>query len=329
MKHFLFKFAFLLTFAFIFFSCEKESTATVSEPTVKMEILPKLSQYKIFKGNMGDLVPIDGFVEFEHLSHLYTDSCEKVDFLYVPPGKKMTATSNGILTFPEGSIIMKTFFFYDDKRNPSLGKHDIETRILMYTEGKWIGGSYRWREDNSDADYIPTGAKVPVRYIDENGKAHGLTFKIASSKQCLICHNKPDGTFQIIGPSVKYINRVREKEPFINQLTHFQNLGILNPMTPSNFIAAADSQDKSNSLEKRARGYLDMNCVYCHSKGGSAGFTKLYFDYELPLAETGILPMKDLIVERMADGTMPQIRLYQIDQEGLKLVTEYMNSLPK
>ena len=56
----------------------------------------------------------------------------------------------------------------------------------------------------------------------------------------------------------------------INQLTYFQNIGILNTMNPTAFSKVADSEDLKLPIADRARGYLDINCGYCHSKTGNA-----------------------------------------------------------
>ena len=72
-----------------------------------------------------------------------------------------------------------------------------------------------------------------------------------------------------------------------------------------------------------------MNCASCHNPDGlpEAEQQKLDFRYETPLKATKILKNKNKIIEVMESGRMPDIGTTVIDEEGVQLVNDYINSL--
>ena len=50
--------------------------------------------------------------------------------MYVPKGKSAAYTESGVFDFPVGSVLIKTFAFAPDMRDPALNEKWIETRLL-------------------------------------------------------------------------------------------------------------------------------------------------------------------------------------------------------
>jgi hypothetical protein len=114
----------------------------------------------------------------------------------------------------------------------------------------------------------------------------------------------------------------------------------------------ADPKDERATLEERARAYLHANCAHCHTKwgGGNAYF---WLSSDLPLDKTATLgtapqhgdlhvagakvidpghPERSLVALRMAmlgPERMPRIASSVVDQDAVKLITEWIKSLPK
>ena len=110
--------------------------------------------------------------------------------------------------------------------------------------------------------------------------------------------------------------------------------------------------NSSASLEDRARSYLDANCAECHRPGG----TGITFDarYDTPLAEQRIVNFppsvslgrdnarivmpkdswRSVLYDRMNTNgpaitiKMPPLARNLIDTDGVKLIRDWINSLP-
>ena len=316
-------------------SCKKEDAASSN---LVLNLTPKLSGLKIFQGPMKTLTPSDGYTFFEGSTDLFNDSCEKNDLIFIPPGTKMTAPTvgSGLPTFPVGTMIVKTFYYYKDLRNHTFAsdKSIIETRVMIKTDSKWIGGTYAWNSDQTEGTLITNGQIVPVGWIDDASQTHKVNFRIAPYGQCVSCHTS-NGDFVPIGFQIKNVNVPRIRDPYLgmNQLTYFQNIGILNPCDPTKFVSTAPMSGPY--VTPKARGYLSSNCAHCHSPSGMASSTNLFLDYELPLSETGILSkdldglrMRDQIITKMSNGSMPKFHSSVVDTHGIAVVKAFLDSIP-
>ncbi|MEN8732437.1 MAG: hypothetical protein ABF321_07685, partial [Bacteroidia bacterium] len=83
------------------------------------------------------------------------------------------------------------------------------------------------------------------------------------------------------------------------------------------------------SLEERGRAYLAMNCAHCHNPNSWERSAEREFDfrYETPFTEAGILYEEDKIKQALQDREMPLIGTTMLDEEGINLIIEYIESL--
>lgn len=132
----------LLCLAHVISSCEFNDL----QPITNSATLPaRLSDYGIFP-NGGTGLPTAGFHPYQLATPLFTDYAEKQRLLYLPKGTHLSFDQAGNPVFPDSSILVKTFFYYSDKRDTAAGKQLIETRILVKVEGRWNVGTYEWNE---------------------------------------------------------------------------------------------------------------------------------------------------------------------------------------
>ena len=145
----------------------------------------------------------------------------------------------------------------------------------------------------------------------------------------MTCHQS-NTSLQPIGTKLRNLNRsVERKGTTLNQLTYLQEVGVLNNFDVNQMPHIVNYDDASVSLTERERAYLAMNCAHCHNpdawkKAARQGFD---FRYETPLDETGIISQKRKVARNIQNGEMPLIGTTVLDDEGIELLLEFMESL--
>jgi uncharacterized repeat protein (TIGR03806 family) len=286
-----------------------------------------LSEYGLYKPGMSDLIPEKGVEIYDIASALFTDYAEKQRLLKIPQGKRVTIDGSGLPIFPEGTIIAKTFYYSKSDRGM---RQIIETRLLIFEQGKWNVATYQWNAAQNNANLLNDGAIIPVAFNDDSGRNHKLTYKIPSQKDCSSCH-RSDDQLTPIGPKARNLNMtITEKGKRQNQLRHFMQKGIFNHSDITGIGSLPNYKDTTLDLTRRARAYLDMNCAHCHEPAGMASNTSLNLGFSASFQQTGIDYNKQNIVIRMntmGEYHMPKIGTTILDDNGVKLVTEYIKSL--
>ncbi len=251
-----------------------------------------LSAYHFFR-DAGARLPNEGVTPYDLNTALYSDGALKFRYVYMPPGQQAQYRDDGVFEFPVGTVLIKTFAFAADMRQPNNNVRFLETRLLIRQASGWVAYPYVWNEAQTEARLSPIGATVPVSFTDEQGQAIALDWAVPNRNQCKGCHDVA-GEVQPIGPSARNLNRdfvyaqdrvitshdstvrVRGTE---NQLGYWMNAGLLNnalsiglgdepPAATPRVPNAYDSA--SGTLEARARAYLDVNCAHCHNPQGPA-----------------------------------------------------------
>jgi uncharacterized repeat protein (TIGR03806 family) len=305
-------------------SCSKDD---LSDYTRTTEFKTNLSEYNIFSGQPNGLVPQSGFQEYSLATQLFTDYAEKQRLISVPAGTKLNKIDNDLPDFPEGTMIVKTFYYFNDKRDPTLGKRIIETRLLIKTSGIWNAATYLWNDQQTDARLLESGTDKPVNWIMETGEKRVISYHVPNSRECATCHNS-NGSITPIGPKIRNLNFiVNNNGSGINQLQHLQDVGILNDFDHTQMEALPQAFDSNFTLAERGRAYMEINCAHCHNPAGDAKKTDLFMQYTTPLTNTGILDNKNKIIKKTHNGEMPLLGTTIIDEKGVQLIKDYINSL--
>ena len=311
-----------LTIFFVtIYGCEKVENINPDLPS-------ELSKTGIFSGNLSDLNPTSEYVYYELASSLFTDYSEKQRLISVPLGKQLTKIDDGLPSFPEGTAIVKTFYYWIDGRTPSRGKKIIETRVLLLENGSWKVAVYKWNAEQTEGYLLTSGNDEAVNWIDENGKGMVTSYHIPSTKECITCHQSND-KFLPIGPKLYNLNK---QVGASNQLEYFQQIGLINTFDVSTVDSLPNYEDVSLSKLERGRAYMEINCAHCHSPGtycyGSNNFSSLLdLRFHTSLVESGIVNDKSLINDKIISGEMPFIGTSILDDNGIDLIIEYLNSL--
>ncbi|MFZ0009393.1 MAG: chitobiase/beta-hexosaminidase C-terminal domain-containing protein [Steroidobacteraceae bacterium] len=310
-----------------------------------------LSQTGAFS-DVRTLTSSPGLIPYDLVVAFWSDGAMKSRFVAIPNQKiEFSATSEW--RFPPGTVFVKTFELGVDEADPA-AKRRLETRLLVRAaDGGVYGVVYKWRADGSDADLLPGSLLEDIQIKTRSGGTRTQRWYYPSRKDCLACHNSRAGG--VLGVKTRQLNRPYEYPPGAvrNELAIWNDLQLFTPSLTGMDLSAlprlAAADDKSRSLEDRARSYLDANCAQCHRPGG----TVAYFDarYETPLDRQNIVDAPVLIdegidhprvvaphdiwrsiaymrVDTLDDIKMPPLARETIDASGVALLGAWIESLP-
>lgn len=285
--------------------------------------------YNVFQGVPTDLTPSDGFELLELSSSLFTDYAHKQRLVKVPSGTQLIRSSDNTIDFPNGSILIKTFFYYKDERDPSLGKRLIETRLLVKESDVWNAATYEWNEAQTAATIELDGLDKQVAWINSDGVNRSTLYKIPTENECMTCHQS-NASMTPLGPTILNLNRTVDRDGLgLNQLNHVQAIGILNDFPVSEAPKMVDYTDLSKPIDERGRSYLAMNCAHCHNPSAWDTPAEQDFDFrfETALQGSGIQSSKNDIIRNVEEQNMPFIGTTMLDEKGVALIVEYIEGL--
>jgi len=216
------------------------------------------------------------------------------------------------LGFPVGTVFAKTFAFRTGTTD-----NVVETRLLIkraHPDGSvyWTGFAYEWKTAQDGTRFAELKiegdtANVSWDYDDEDPDARNMDglhphysgtadhYGIPNAGACLLCHGGDDreaGTAPI-GLKVRNLNKDHDYGGDIgkrNQLDYMQALGLVD--LPSGKAASdlekmvkfnvpgsgGDAPNSGDDKHKRARAFLEVNCMHCHNSAGAAQNSGLHLN---------------------------------------------------
>jgi hypothetical protein len=167
---------------------------------------------------------------------LWSDGASKQRFIQLPAGAQIDTSDMDAWQFPVDTKLWKEFTRQGVR---------VETRLLQRLPSGWIGLSYLWQADGSDALAAPFGA------IDALGTPHD----VPASNECDACH--AGRSSHVLGFSAVQLARPAEGDSL--SLQELIRLGLV-----SN-APATTPQVPGDETEQAALGYLHANCSHCHN----------------------------------------------------------------
>ncbi|GBF51596.1 hypothetical protein LPTSP4_31340 [Leptospira ryugenii] len=355
----IFSFSCLLFTVCSFAFCSKK--ANLNSEGTEVKIQESLSQYKIFASIKNEgLVPIPNGFRYDLNTALFSDYATKDRVIFLPDGTNMEYDSEKEFKFPIGSIISKTFSLPANFSTSSgqSGKR-IETRLLIHQPKGWFAVSYVWNEDNTEAFISYAGESIPVTFQNEKGEKDSFFYTVPSRNQCASCHQAYEGRTQTIVPigiKARHLNKTYSFEGSTeNQLKLMETKGLLVGLPMFGVPKVANAFDPKETIEDRARAYLDINCAHCHQTRAAGGInSKLILSYdETDRSHFGVCktpgsagkgggglrydvvpghPEDSILHYRMATkdpgAMMPQIGRALVHKEGVQLIYDWIREMP-
>jgi uncharacterized repeat protein (TIGR03806 family) len=326
-----------------------------TNPPVEPSAFPrKLSETGLF-ASVPDHKLLPSVIPYSVNVQLWSDAAYKQRWLAVPGDEKIEYTASRGWNFPNGSVLVKSFALERESGHEE-SRRWIETRLMVRQQSEWVGYSYRWNEEQTDAELLDSaGTSVDFEISDPaapSGK-RTQTWRYPSRAECMVCHSRAAN--YVLGLTEKQMNRQHDYEDVkMNQIEMLADLGFFKgPLSkPANELTRlSDPFDSSVDLHTRATSYLHANCSNCHVEagGGNAQFSididtkpdqMRLFDARPVHATFGIIearlvapgvPERSLLLDRMqrrGHGQMPPIGTNQIDQPAIDLIREWIQKLP-
>jgi uncharacterized repeat protein (TIGR03806 family) len=325
----------------------------------------RLSQTGLFADTARHVVA-PGVVPYEVNSPLWSDGAIKHRYLAVPPGAKIGYRPRDAWSFPDGSVLVKTFELELHPGHPA-SRRRLETRLMHLEEGHWRGYTYIWNADQTDAELLddPRGKDQAFDIADASvpGGVRKQIWHYPGRAECTLCHTMPAGF--VLGLSTLQMNRaVDHGGRTENQIAALETAGYFNKavlaahdLPPDDESAYAklprmpSPADTSAPLGDRARAYLDANCSHCHRKwGGGNALFELTYGKSLDETRTVLVapqhgshglenpklivpgsPERSLLAHRMkilGPSRMPRIASSVLDPLGVQVITDWIRQMP-
>jgi uncharacterized repeat protein (TIGR03806 family) len=342
--------------AAVFAGCGLALSATVptrlNVPESETGDVPELlSQTGVFQ-DLPRLKGSPGMLLYDLNVAFWSDGAIKHRWLFLPPGQKIVFDRTNEWRFPNRTVFVKTFEMPVDSRNPENVRR-LETRLLVRNgAGGVYGVTYKWRQDNSDADLLFTNLSEEIPVRTPTGVRTQVWY-YPSRSDCQTCHTPLAGG--VLGLNARQLNR-QSAQPAANhgnQLRRWNDAGVFDHHLSERELSAlpslVDWRNTTLPIDLRVRSWLDVNCAYCHRPGG----TVANFDARLktPLVRQGLIDGPVLIDEGVDDAKviaprdswrsilfmrantteaikMPPLARNEIDVESIRMLRQWIESLP-
>jgi len=334
----------------------------------------RLGEWRLFVGRPAELRPNEGVLPYDVEVALFSDHALKHRTLWMPRGRRAAFRQSGPLEFPVGTVFSKTFYYFRDEDGvrssleggrPADGlpgrpedRRLIETRLLVRTETDWVALPYVWNEEQTEATLEVAGDEKALVWRDGDGQAQSFVYLVPNTDQCAGCHETLTATgrrLRPIGPTARNLNH---DYPYpggrANQLARWREASYLDGGPDPAAAPRWPRAEGAAGGASRARAYLDVQCAHCHGRGGPAGSSGLYLDFEeqaperLGICKTPVAagrgsgglsydivpgrPAQSILFHRMAsrepDVMMPEVGRNLRDEGGLDLVRRWIEDLP-
>ena len=331
-----------------------------------------LADWHVVDVRDGRLVPNDGVLPYDLATPLFTDYAHKLRTVWMPAGQAAQYRADGDLDYPVGTILSKTFYYPRGDGDTVLRSNDagfdargldladvrlVETRLLVHRKDGWVALPYVWNAAQTEATLMRGGELVPLTLVAADGSREQADYAVPDQNQCAGCHgdDMKSRAVKPLGPKTRHLNRdVVYADGNANQLQRWTQLGYL-AGAPAAGTAPRNANwlDAGQSLDARARAYLDINCGHCHNPKGPGNSSGLWLDAatreplrlgrcKLPIAAgkgTGDLdhdivpgqPDASILSYRMASkdpsAMMPELGRSVVHVEGVQLIRDWIASM--
>jgi hypothetical protein len=179
---------------------------------------------------------------------LWADGAQKQRYIALPAGAKIDTSNMDEWVFPNGTRLFKEFKL-DGKR--------IETRLYEKgMDGTWRHASFRWKDDESDAERMDGGVFIP------RGGPDVPPYQIPSANECNDCHQ--GRTDKVLG--FEAVNLGLAGAEGLTLATLVSEGLLTNAPSSRTLVFPEDATGKAAA----ALAWLHVSCGPCHNRSSAA-----------------------------------------------------------
>src|ERR1051326_1583629 len=229
---------------------------------------------------------------------------------------------------------------------------------MVKQDDQWIGYSYRWNAEQTDAVLVDAKGVDSTYQIKDPKAPTGVRKQVwhyPSRNECMFCHSRAAGF--VLGLTTAQMNREQlfEGGKPDNQLRTYAHIGIFKKPLPADagqMPAHSNPFDAKANLDRRVKTYFEVNCAICHVSDGG-GNSKMELGAGTPLEKAKLIdeppvhedlgvpnarliapgaPKSSVLYQRITrrgQKQMPPVSTNLVDEQGAKLIQEWILSLPQ
>ena len=204
------------------------------EPTpkdAKPANFPKtLSETGLFASVKGHAVQ-PALIPYSVIAPLWGDNAFKERWIALPGADTQIdfAASRG-WNFPEGAVIVKSFGL-QLREGDTASKKWIETRLLTRDRGEWVGYSYAWNDEQTEAFLVEGKGRDRDYLIQTPAGPRKQTWHYPSRTECMVCHSRAANW--VLGLQTLQMNKDHRYGAVTdNQLRTLAHIGVLKANWP-------------------------------------------------------------------------------------------------
>ncbi|MEY4565482.1 MAG: hypothetical protein RLY14_452 [Planctomycetota bacterium] len=274
----------------------------------------------------------DGVIPYSVNSPLWSDGAYKARWFAIPDraaaelaseDRRIEFQNENGWTFPNDTVLIKSFAL-ETKIGDTASRRWIETRLMVRQQNEWVGYSYRWNQEGTDAELVDKNG-TDIEYVLEDASASAgkriQKWHYPSRAECMVCHSRAAN--YTLGLQTSQMNRVHSYDGWNeNQLYALERMGLFKvnqqqfapplpetdtagtsekvpqrswssnstmlPASADRLPKLVDPYDPQFALHDRVRSYFDANCSSCHVPAGG-GNAAIHLKYGIPLEATGLI----------------------------------------
>ena len=318
----------------------------------------RLSQAGLF-ASVADHKPHPAALVYEVNAPQWADGATIERFAALPGldriEQKPQLNAGGSWTLPDGSVLVQTLSLDRVDNSLKTARKRIETRLLVRQQLEWVGYSYRWNAEQTDAELVRAigmGETFDVPDPNMPGGLREQDWRFPARTECLVCHSRATGF--VAGFTALQLDRDLDYGSTIdNQLRALEHIGVFQGALPrrnDDRPRLVNPYETGASLEARVKSYLQVNCAICHVKEGG-GNTTMELGLNTPVGQMRLIdevpthdrfdianarrvaagsPERSVLYQRISrrgSGQMPPLGSTEVDQNAVRLISDWIRGL--